>query len=104
CGSLFILLDLAAATDMLAPLPPPLLRSCVVAGKLIEIPLSKPLVPLRVGLYTRADSPPTLAAKAVTQIVVAIARRYALSGELRSTAPFAGPVAAKRRGRVKGAR
>jgi len=104
CGSYFVALDLTAATDMLIPVPPPLLRSCIAAGKLIEIPLSKPLVPLRVGLYTRADSPPTPATKAATQIIVAIARRLALSGELRSTAPFAGPAAAKRRGRIKGAR
>ncbi|OGA32698.1 MAG: hypothetical protein A3G80_04720 [Betaproteobacteria bacterium RIFCSPLOWO2_12_FULL_62_13b] len=104
CGSYFIAIDLIAATDMLISVPPPLLRSCVAAGKLVEIPLAKPLVPLRVGLYTRADSPPMPATKAATQIIVAIARRFALSGELRSTAPFTDPGAAKRRDRIKGAR
>jgi len=83
----FLALDIVAATDMLIPVPPPLLRSCVAAGKLIEIPLTKPLVPLRVGLYTRADSPPLPATKAATQIIVAIARRFAASGELRTAAP-----------------
>jgi LysR family transcriptional regulator of abg operon len=101
-GSFFAgVFDLIAATDMLTTFPAPLLRSLVTAGKLIEIPLAKPLVPLRVGLYTRADSPPTAAARAAIQIIVAIARRLALSGELRSTAPFASPPTPQRRGRLK---
>jgi DNA-binding transcriptional LysR family regulator len=84
CASYFLALDMVAATDMLMPVPPPMLRACIAAGKLIEIPLTKPLVPLRVGLYTRADSPPSPATKAATQIIVAIARRFAASGELRA--------------------
>ena len=88
CGSNAVLIDLAAVTDMLVPLPPQLLRSCVASGKLIEISLSKPLVPLIVGLYIRANSVPTPTTKAAMQIIVAIARRLTLSGELRSTTPI----------------
>lgn len=98
CGSYFVALDLIAATDMVAVLPPALLRSRMAAGQLVELPLAKPLVPLHVGLYTRAGTPPTQAAKAAAQIIVAIARRIALSGELRSTDPIAGlPRAGRRR-------
>ncbi|MGH8707914.1 MAG: LysR family transcriptional regulator [Burkholderiales bacterium] len=104
CASYFLALDMVAATDMLVPVPPPLLRSCIAAGKVIEIPLTKALVPLRVGLYTRADSPPLPATKAVTQIVVAIARRFAASGELRTAVPFTDLAMAKPRRRIKGAR
>ena len=93
--------DLIATTDIVTTLPPQLLRTLVASGKLIEIPLTKPLVPLRVGLYTRADSPPSLATKAATQIIVAIARRYAASADLRDTAPFSGPGDAKQKKRVK---
>ncbi len=103
CASYFLALDIVARTDMLMPVPPPLLRSCIAAGKLIEIPLTKPLVPLRVGVYTRADSPPLPATKAATQIMVTIARRFAASGDLRATAPFHDPAAVKPRGRTKGA-
>lgn len=88
CASYFLAIDMVAVTDMLIPVPPLLLRSCIAAGKLIEVPLAKPLVPLRVGLYTRADSPPLPASKAATQIIVAIARRFGASGELRKTTPF----------------
>lgn len=96
--------DLIATSDIVTTLPPQLLRTLVASGKLIEIPLTKPLVPLRVGLYTRADSQPSLATKAATQIIVAIARRYAASGELRDTAPFSGPGDSKQKRRVKGIR
>ena len=89
--------DLIAGTDMLTTMPPPLLRSLVAAGKLIEIELTKPLIPLRIGLYTRADSPPTAAAKVAIQIIVAIARRFAASGELRSVEPFAAPARGKKK-------
>jgi LysR family transcriptional regulator, regulator of abg operon len=90
CGSHSILLDLIAASDLVALLPPTLLRSCIAAGQLVELPLAEPLVPLHVGLYTRADTPIAPAAKTAAQIIVAIARRIASSGELRSTEPIAG--------------
>lgn len=66
-----------AESDMLITVPPLLLRSLVAAGQLIEIPLTTPLTPLRLGLYTRADSPNSPSAKAAVQIIVAIARRTA---------------------------
>lgn len=90
CGSHSVALDLIAASDMVGLLPPALLRSCMAAGRLVELPMAKPLVPLDVGLYTRADSPTAPAAKAAAQIIVGIARRLALSGELRSTDPIVG--------------
>jgi DNA-binding transcriptional LysR family regulator len=99
CASYCLALDMVAATDMLMPVPPPLLRSCVAAGKLIEIPLTKPLVPLRVGLYTRADSPSVPATRAATQFIVTIARRFAATGELRAGPPFTDTPATKLRGR-----
>ncbi len=37
-----------------------------------------------VVVYTRADSPPSPAPKAATQIIVAIARRFAASGKLKA--------------------
>ncbi|HEX4326304.1 MAG TPA: LysR substrate-binding domain-containing protein [Burkholderiales bacterium] len=91
--------DLVAASDMLITLTPPLLRSLVAAGKLIEIPLTQPLVPLRVGLYNRSDSQPTANARATAQIITAIARRYAASGELRDTTPLAAPAERRRSAR-----
>ncbi|MDB5807224.1 MAG: transcriptional regulator, LysR family [Betaproteobacteria bacterium] len=93
--------ELVASTDMLITLTPPLLRASVAAGKLIEIPLTRPMVPLRVGLYTRADSPPTANARAATQIIGGIARRYAASGELRDIAPLAPSIARERRKRAR---
>lgn len=88
CGSNHILIDLATESDMLVPLPSPLLRSCVEDGRLIEIPLGKPLVPLIVGLYTRTNSLPNLVTQTTIHIIVDIARRLSISGELRSTAPI----------------
>lgn len=97
CASFPYAIEMVAATDMLLLVPPPLLRACIAAGNLIEIPLTKPLTPLRVGLYTRADSPPMSSTKSAVRIITAIARRYATSGELRS-----GPMDAnKRSGRAK---
>lgn len=88
CGSYFVALDLIAATDMLGVLPPALLRSCIKDGTLAELVLTKPLIPIHLGLYTRADSPPTPAARAAAEIIVGIAHRTALTGELRSTEPL----------------
>jgi hypothetical protein len=42
-----------------------------------------------VGLYTRADGPPSPAVKVATQIIVAIARRLATSDELRNSEQIA---------------
>jgi hypothetical protein len=69
-------------------LPPVVLRDCIATGKLQEIPLREPLLPLVVGSCTRANSPPTPLARAATQVIQSIARRLAADGFLRSTAPL----------------
>lgn len=89
CGSYFVALDMVAATDMVVVLPPALLLACMKSGRLAEIGMAKPLVPLQVGLYTRADTPPTPSAKAGAQIIAAMARKLAATGQLRSTAALA---------------
>lgn len=91
CGSHSIALDLITASDLVGLLPPGLAHVHTVAGRLVELHVAHALVPLHLGLYTRADSPATPAAKAAAQIIVAIARRLAVSGELRSTAPLGSP-------------
>ena len=90
CGSHSVALDLIAASDMVALLPRALLRSHMTAGRLVELPLTKPLLPLQVGLYTRAGSPASPAAKITIQIITAIARRVVSSGELLNTGPLMG--------------
>jgi hypothetical protein len=79
---------LIAMTDMIGTLPPKLLRECIHKGQLAELVLEKPLIPIQLGLYTRADSPPTSAAKLAAQTIVAIAKRITMSGELRNTQPL----------------
>jgi LysR family transcriptional regulator, regulator of abg operon len=91
CGSFFVALDLLAATDMVGMVPPALLRTCIESGKLMEVTMTKPLLPVNLGLYTRAGSPPTASAKSAIDLIVAISRRLAFSGELRSTAPLVAP-------------
>lgn len=88
CGSYFVALDLLAATDMLGVLTPALLRACMKAGQLVELVLTKPLIPIQLGMYTRSGSPLTAAAKSAAATIASIARRIALTGELRSTAPL----------------
>jgi LysR family transcriptional regulator, regulator of abg operon len=89
CGSYFVALDLLEATDMVGVLPPALLRACIESGKLVELTMAKPLLPINLGLYTRAGSPPTASAKSAIDLIVAISRRLAFSGVLRSTVPLA---------------
>jgi LysR family transcriptional regulator, regulator of abg operon len=91
CGSYFVALDMLAATDMVGVLPPALLRSCIESGKLVELTMTKPLLPINLGLYTRAGSPPTASAKSAIDLIVSISRRLAFSGELRATTPLAVP-------------
>ena len=88
CGSYFIALDLIAATDMVGVLPPALLRACMQSGQLDEMVLAEPLLPIHLGLYTRAGSPATASAKSAADTIVAISHRIALTGELRSTKPL----------------
>jgi LysR family transcriptional regulator, regulator of abg operon len=84
CASYHSAVEIAATSRMLLPIPPPLLRKCVADGVLSEIALTKPLAPLRLGLHTRAGSPPLPVTKAAAQLIRAIARRIAASGELRA--------------------
>ena len=88
CGSYFVALELIASTDMLGVLPPALLRTCMQSGQLRELVLAQPLIPIQLGLYTRSGSPPTAPAKSAAAAIVSIAKRIALTGELRSTAPL----------------
>ena len=88
CGSYFVALDLLAATDMVGVLPPTLLRSCMQSGQLVELVLDQPLIPIQLGLYTRSGSPPTASATSAADAIMAISKRLALTGELRSTAPL----------------
>lgn len=88
CGSHSVALDLIAASDMIALLPAALLRSHMTAGRLVELRLTKSMMPLQVGLYTRAGSPASPAAEATAQIITAIARRLISSGELRHAEPI----------------
>ena len=86
CGSYFVALDLIASTDMLGVLPPALLRTCMQLGKLHELVLTQPLIPIQLGLYTRSGSPPTAPATSAAAAIMAISQRIALTAELRSTA------------------
>ena len=88
CGSYFIALDLLASTDMIGVLPPALLKSCMKAGQLVELVLTRPLIPIQLGMYTRSGSPPTAAATSAAAAIMVIAARIAVTGELRSTAPL----------------
>ncbi len=88
CGSYFVALELIASTDMLGVLPPALLRACMQSGQLRELVLAQPLIPIQLGLYTRSGSPPTAPAKSAAAAIVSIAKRIAMTGELRSTAPL----------------
>jgi LysR family transcriptional regulator of abg operon len=91
CGSYSVALDLVARSDMVTVLPPPVLRRCIAEGRLIEIVLDEPLLPLLVGLYERADAPPTPAARSARQLVVALARQANATLRLRATEPLAMP-------------
>ena len=88
CGSYFVALELIASTDMVGVLPPALLRSCMKAGQLAELVLVQPLMPIQLGLYTRSGSPMTAPAKSAATAIIAISKRIALTGELRSTLPL----------------
>jgi LysR family transcriptional regulator, regulator of abg operon len=89
CGSYFVALDLLAATDLIGVLPPALLRSCIRSGQLAELVLAQPLLPINLGLYTRAGSPPTPSAKLAADAIMAISHRLVKNGQLRAAAPLA---------------
>ena len=81
-------LDLLAGIDMVGVLTPTLLRACMKAGQLVELVLTKPLIPIQLGMYTRFGSPLTAPAKSAAATISRIAIRIALTGELRSTSPL----------------
>ncbi len=80
CGSYFVALDLIANTDMVTVLPPQLLQQCIRDGRLAELPLVAPMLPIQLGLYTRSGSQPTAAAKATVAHIVTMAGRMARHG------------------------
>jgi LysR family transcriptional regulator, regulator of abg operon len=88
CGSYFVALDLMAATDMVGVLPPGLLRSCMKSGQLVELRLEVPLFPINLGLYLRAGSPPTPAAKMAQEMIAAQFKRLVKGGALIDNAPL----------------
>ena len=59
------------------------------SGQLDELVLTEPLIPIHLGLYTRAGSPATASTKSAADTIVAISHRIALTGELRGTKPLA---------------
>ncbi len=89
CGSYFVALDLMAATDMVGVLPPGLLRSCMKTGQLSELRLDVALLPINLGLYSRAGSPLTPAAKKTQEMISAQFRRLVKGGQLIDNAPLA---------------
>lgn len=97
CGSYSVSLDLVARSDLVTVLPPPVLRRCIADGRLVEIVLDRPLLPLLVGLYARADAPPTPAAQAAQRIAETLARKATATQRLRSTEPLAMPSPQRRR-------
>ncbi len=88
CGSYSVSLDMVAAGDFVTVLPPNLLRNWIEAGRLAEIALDRPLLPLLVGSYMRADTPPTALSYSATQTIAAIARRHNRSDWLRNNRPL----------------
>jgi LysR family transcriptional regulator, regulator of abg operon len=88
CGSYFVALDLIASTDMVSVLPPALLRSCMRSRQLSELRLEVPLLPINLGLYTRAGSPPTPSAKTSVDMILAQFRRLVKGGQLVDNAPL----------------
>jgi LysR family transcriptional regulator, regulator of abg operon len=85
CGSYFVALDLIAATDLISVLPPQLLEDCILTGRLSELILAEPMLPIPLGLYTRSGSHPTVAAAVAIDHIMAIAGRVAK--RLRLQAP-----------------
>lgn len=91
CGSYSVSLDLVAATDLVTVLPPNVLGSWIQTGRLAEIALNKPLLPLLVGSYVRADTPPTPLVRSALQIIANIARHLNATDWLRTNGRLAGP-------------
>jgi LysR family transcriptional regulator, regulator of abg operon len=88
CGSYSVSIDMVAESDLLTVLPPNVLISWIRAGRLMEIPLVEPVLPLVVGSYTRADTPPTPVARTASLLIAQIARRRNSDEWLRRNLPL----------------
>ena len=88
CGSYSVSIELVASSDLVTVLPPNVLDTWMRAGRLIEIPLREPVLPLMVGSYTRSDTPPTAVARTAMQLIGAIARRWNANDWLRNNVPL----------------
>jgi LysR family transcriptional regulator, regulator of abg operon len=88
CGSYSVSIELVASSDLVTVLPPNVLDTWMRAGRLIEIPLREPVLPLMVGSYTRSDTPPTAVARSAMQLIGAIARRWNANDWLRNNVPL----------------
>lgn len=89
CGSYSVSIDMVAESDLITVLPPNVLAGWIRAGRLVEISLSEPVLPLMVGSYTRAGTPPTSLARTATTLIAQIARRRNADDWLRRNVPLA---------------
>ncbi len=89
CGSYSVSIEMVAETELVTVLPPNVLRGWIRAGRLVEIPLQEPVLPLVVGSYTRMDTPPTPVARVASQLIGQIARRRNADEWLRRNVPLA---------------
>jgi LysR family transcriptional regulator of abg operon len=88
CGSYSVSIDMVAESDLITVLPPNVLIAWIRAGRLMEIPLTAPLLPLLVGSYTRVDTPPTPVARTAALLIGQIARRRNAHEWLRRNVPL----------------
>lgn len=88
CGSYSVSIDMVAESDLVTVLPPNVLIGWIRAGRLIEIPLAEPVLPLMVGSYTRADTPPTPVARTAALLIAQIARQRNADPWLRRNVPL----------------
>jgi DNA-binding transcriptional LysR family regulator len=75
CPSFLMVPELVARTDLLAIVPWQIAAREIRAGRLARIPLAERLPPRQIGLYRRADVPPTPIARQCAGILVEEARR-----------------------------
>lgn len=88
CGSYSVSIDMVAQSDLVTILPPNVLIGWIRSGRLIEIPLAEPVLPLTVGSYSRADTPPTPVARTAASLIAQIARQRNAEVWLRRNVPL----------------
>ena len=88
CGSYSVSIDMVAESDLVTVLPPNVLAGWIRAGRLVEIPLDEPMLPLVVGSYTRADTPPTPVSRTAATLIAQIAKRRNEDAWLRRNLPL----------------